>query len=83
MLIQNHLRCIINSAPVITISQVLRTLTYYNNKSEPSGQLDRLLTIHLSDLRFQPCSIDIAVLNTPDAPIIHLPDGYVFIAFFN
>lgn len=61
----------------LCLAQVLRTLTYFNLLSEPSGQLVRQLSISLSDPSFQPCTVEIAVLNLPDAPVINLPDGSV------
>lgn len=60
-------------------SQVLRTLTYYNRETEPAGQVTRQLTIAVDVTGFQPCTVDISVLDLPDAPVIHLPNKSVWL----
>ena len=52
-------------------------MKYVNNLSEPNGQVQRQVSIHIEpDVMpaFQPCIITIAVLNVPDPPVIILPD---------
>ena len=52
---------------------------YFNSKTEPSDGLNRQLSITLSDSGFTPCSVDISIMNMPDAPVINLPEKYVLI----
>lgn len=48
---------------------------YFNDLNEPNGQVIRNVTLLLPDVvSFQPCMIDITVLNLPDPPHIFLPD---------
>lgn len=56
----------------------MRTMKYFNNLTEPNGQLQRVVNITLDRiLPFQPCTITVDVLNIPDPPVIHLPEGLV------
>ena len=49
---------------------------YFNNLTEPNGQVRRVISIDLDGVMlFQPCVLTVAVLNTPDPPIIRLPVG--------
>jgi hypothetical protein len=57
-------------------NKVLATMTYLNNKSEPSDQLIRPLTINITRPGFALCTINITVINIPDPPMIHIPPDY-------
>ena len=54
--------------------QILTTLAYYNNETEPAEDSTRHLSITVSDPQFQPCSVYISVLNIHDRPSIILPE---------
>ena len=52
-------------------------MRYFNNLSEPNGQVSRRINIDLTGpvpSLNQPCTIIVAVINAPDPPVIHLPD---------
>ena len=51
-------------------------MQYFNNLTEPNGQVDRVINITLDGaMLYRPCELTVAVLNTPDPPIINLPPG--------
>ncbi|CAI8050929.1 hypothetical protein GBAR_LOCUS27939 [Geodia barretti] len=65
-----------NGSSLSQYEQVLRTLSYFNTETEPRDSVNRQLSISVSDPGFQPCSVDISILNIPDPPVIHLPENY-------
>ena len=56
--------------------QVLRTMTYLNKAQEPSIYLPRLVTISINNTYFTECLVNVIVDNTPDRPVVTVPDGY-------
>ena len=51
-------------------------MKYINNALEPSTYLPRLITISIYNAEFSECSIELTVINRPDAPVITTEEGY-------
>ena len=51
-------------------------MQYNNNAKDPQSQRSRVLTISIDNPDFKNCSIHVNIINVPDKPRIHLPDGY-------